>query len=129
MPKEKVNWIALGGPWDSEVQRNTSIHLMFKEDWYPEKSLDESAEHSVIDKMIGDWTVLFIRPTTIDGVEAREIHTKCNSFNPNSFHHYDEMHPWVIFRHDRYTITIHYSASVKYFEAYTKAIESFTLLT
>lgn len=133
IPKEKTNWIALGGPWNEEAQRNSSLSIMVKEDWHPEKTLDESAEHSIIDKMVGEWAVLYIRPATLAGLEAREVKTKCRSMNPFTAIFHDDLHQWVIFRHGKYTFTIHYSSSERdfetYFEAYTKAIESFTFIS
>jgi hypothetical protein len=132
IPREKANWLALAGPRDEAFGRNTTLSVLVKETDNPEITLDVFAQNSIKEKMAGDFSTEFIRPTTVSGKAAVEIKINSEVVNPFTFKQGKDKHQWVVTQQDRYFVTVKYSASEdlfnQYVGAFTKAIESFTFI-
>jgi hypothetical protein len=132
IPKEKANWLAFAGPRDQSFGRNTTLSVLVKEANDTGPTLEEFAQNTIQDKMAGNFSTEFIRPASISGERAMEIKINSETANPFTFKQGHDKHQWVVIQHDRYFVTIRFSASEEFFDkfadAFNKAIESFTFL-
>jgi hypothetical protein len=124
--------ISAQGPLEVISRQYTGIHISLEKDLHPTLALDDLVKDSISNKKQGDSLIIFEKAVIVSELDGREAKLHCQKKlnDPSQHDPVAYIIQWVIFRYDLHIFKITYTSSEKlfntYFQAYSKAIESFS---